>query len=189
MFNNDNAMSLLTILRFPDPKLRTVAQPVEVVDDAIKAFIDDMFETMYAENGVGLAATQVNMHKRIFVADCAGEDEEPQPLAFINPEITFASEESKTYQEGCLSIPENYADVERSDHITVKALNQNGEAFSMDCEGLLAVCVQHEIDHLDGKLFIDYLSPAKQLLVRDKMKKYEKRLSKAAKKVALAARS
>ncbi len=182
-------MSILNILRFPDPKLRTVAQPVEVVDDKIKAFVDDMFDTMYEEHGVGLAATQVDFHQRIFVADCAGEDEEPQPLAFINPEITFASEETKTYQEGCLSIPENYADVERSDHITVKALNQNGEEFSMDCEGLLAVCVQHEIDHLNGKLFIDYLSPAKQLLVREKMKKYEKRLIKAAKKAKLATQS
>ncbi|PID64115.1 MAG: peptide deformylase [Gammaproteobacteria bacterium] len=175
-------MALLPVLRFPDPKLRTVAQPIEAVDDKIRTLIDDMFETMREFNGVGLAATQVDVHKRLFVADCAGEEEEPNPLAFVNPEITWKSEESKIYQEGCLSIPENYADVERSDHITVTALNRDGESFTMDCDGLLAVCVQHEIDHLDGKLFIDYLSPAKQLLVRDKMKKYEKRLAKEAKR-------
>ncbi|PIE44923.1 MAG: peptide deformylase [Gammaproteobacteria bacterium] len=175
-------MSTLTILRFPNPKLRTVAKQVNHIDEKIKTLIDDMFETMYERKGVGLAATQVDVHQRIFVTDCAGEDEAPQPLAFINPEITSFSKETKVYQEGCLSIPENYADVERSDHVTVKALDRDGKAFSMDCSGLLAVCVQHETDHLNGKLFIDYLSPAKQLLVRDKMKKYEKRLVKAAKK-------
>lgn len=175
-------MALLNILRFPNPKLRTVAKPVETVDDKIRTLVDDMFETMHDFRGVGLAATQVDVHQRLFVADCAGEEEEPNPLAFINPEITWKSEETKVYQEGCLSIPENYADVERSDRITVKALDRDGKAFSMDCDGLLAVCVQHEIDHLDGKLFIDYLPPAKQLLVRDKMKKYEKRLAKEAKR-------
>ncbi|PID66428.1 MAG: peptide deformylase [Gammaproteobacteria bacterium] len=175
-------MSILPVLRFPDPRLRTLAKKVEEVDKAIKKLIDDMFETMYAQRGVGLAATQVDVHRRIFITDCAGEDEAPQPLVFINPEITSASQETKIYQEGCLSIPENYADIERSDHVTIKALDRDGKAFSMDCSGLLAVCVQHETDHLNGKLFIDYLSPAKQLLVRDKMKKYEKRLAKAAKK-------
>lgn len=175
-------MSTLSILRFPNPRLRTVASTVPSVDDNIQTLIENMFETMYEYNGVGLAATQVDVHLRVFVADCAGEEEEPQPLAFINPEIIAASEATKVYQEGCLSIPENYADVERSDHITVKALDKDGNEFTMDCEGLLAVCVQHEIDHLDGKLFVDYLSPAKQLLVRDKMKKFEKRLIKETKK-------
>lgn len=178
-------MSTLPVLRFPDPKLRTVAQPVEVVDDALRAFIQDMFDTMYDSNGVGLAATQVNFHQRIFVADCADEEEEPQPLVFINPEITWKSESFKIYQEGCLSVPEYYADVERADHVTIKALNADGEEFTMDCDGLLAVCVQHEIDHLNGKLFIDYLSPAKQLLVREKMKKIEKRRLKEAKQKKL----
>lgn len=182
-------MSLRPVLRFPDPKLRTVATPIESVDDDIKTLIDDMFETMYDARGVGLAATQIDVHKRLFVADCAGEDETPQPLAFVNPEITWKSEETKIHQEGCLSIPENYADIERADHITVKALDRDGKEFSMDCDGLLAVCVQHEIDHLDGKLFIDYLSAAKQLLVRDKMKKYEKRLAKEAKRAQQAAQA
>lgn len=182
-------MTTLTVLRFPDPQLRTVAEPVAIVDDKIKILVADMFDTMYQQRGVGLAATQVNRHVRIFVADCSGEDETPQPLAFINPEIIAASEETKVYQEGCLSIPENYADIERSDHVTVKALDKDGNEFTMDCEGLLAVCVQHEIDHLNGKLFIDYLSPAKQLLVRDKMKKYEKRLIKEAKKAAQSVKS
>lgn len=175
-------MSTLSVLRFPNPRLRTVATPVNSVNKATQTLIDNMFETMYAYNGVGLAATQVDVHQRIFVTDCAGEEEAPQPLAFVNPEIIAASEETKVYQEGCLSIPENYADIERSDHVTVKALDKDGNEFTMDCEGLLAVCVQHEIDHLNGKLFIDYLSPAKQLLVRDKMKKFEKRLIKEARK-------
>ncbi|MBS9778359.1 MAG: peptide deformylase [Gammaproteobacteria bacterium] len=175
-------MSTLPVLRFPHPNLRKVASPVTHVDEKIQKLIEDMFETMYSEHGVGLAATQVDKHVRLFVADCAGADEDPQPLAFINPQIISASEETKTYQEGCLSIPENYADVERSDYVTVKALDKDGNEFTMDCDGLLAVCVQHEIDHLDGKLFIDYLSPAKQLLVRDKMKKFEKRLAREQKR-------
>lgn len=175
-------MATFTILRFPDPQLRTVAKPVTTVDTELQTFIDNLFDTMYAERGVGLAATQVNVHQRIFVTDCAGEGEAPQPLAFVNPEIIKVSAERSTGQEGCLSIPEQYADVERATSVTVKALDKNGDEFTLDCEGLLAVCVQHEIDHLDGKLFIDYLSPAKQLLVRDKMKKFEKRLAKKAKK-------
>ncbi len=174
-------MNILPVLRFPDPRLRTVAKPVEKVDTTIKNLVDNMFDTMYAERGVGLAATQVNQHVRVVVADCAGEDEKPQPIAFINPEIISASEEHDVCQEGCLSVPEIYADVERSKFVTVKALDKNGKEFTMDCEGLLAVCIQHEIDHLNGKLFVDYLSAAKRNLIRDKMKKYEKRLAKAQK--------
>lgn len=174
-------MATLPVLRFPDPRLRTVAEPVATIDDNVKMLIDNMFDTMYDENGVGLAATQVNVHRRVFVTDCAAEGEAPQPMAFVNPEITKASDEHDVCQEGCLSIPENYADVERAKYVTVKALDKDGKEFTLDCEALLAVCVQHEIDHLNGKLFIDYLSPAKQLLVRDKMKKYEKRLAKQAK--------
>ncbi len=175
-------MSILPVLRFPDPRLRTVAKAVEDVDTTIKKLVEDMFDTMYAENGVGLAATQVNQHIRVVVTDCALEDEEPRPIAFINPEILSASEEHEICQEGCLSVPEIYADVERSKFVTVKALDKDGKEFTMDCEGLLAVCIQHEIDHLNGKLFIDYLSPVKRNLIRDKMKKYEKRLAKSNKK-------
>ncbi len=176
-------MSILPVLRFPDPQLRTVAEPVNNVDSTIKKLINDMFETMYAERGVGLAATQVNQHIRLVVVDCAGEEEKPQPITFINPEIVSASEELETCQEGCLSVPEIYADVERSKFVTVKALDKDGKAFTLDCEGLLAVCIQHEIDHLNGKLFVDYLSAAKRNLIRDKMKKYEKRRMREAKRV------
>lgn len=175
-------MSILPVLRFPDPRLRTLAKPIDHVDDTLRTLIDDMFATMYEQRGVGLAATQVNVHRRLLITDCAGEDEAPQPLVFINPGITHASDEKKTYQEGCLSVPEIYADIERADFVTVTALDKYGKSFSMDCEGLLAVCIQHEIDHLDGKLFVDYLSPAKRNLIRDKMKKYEKRLVREAKK-------
>lgn len=182
-------MSILPVLRFPDPRLRTVAKPAENVDDTIKKLIGDMFDTMYAERGVGLAATQVDRHIRVVVADCAAEEEKPQPIAFVNPEIICASDEQETCQEGCLSVPEIYADVERAERVTVKARDKNGEEFTMDCEGLLAVCIQHEIDHLNGKLFVDYLSPAKQLQIRDKMKKYEKRLIKEAKKAKQAEQS
>ncbi len=174
-------MSILPVLRFPDPRLRTIAKEVDNVDTSIKNLVKNMFDTMYAENGVGLAATQVNQHIRVVVVDCALEEEKPQPITFINPEIISASEEQETCQEGCLSVPEIYADVERSKFVTVKAIDEDGNEFTMDCEGLLAVCIQHEIDHLDGKLFVDYLSSAKRNLIRDKMKKYEKRLAKAQK--------
>ncbi len=176
-------MSILPVLRFPDPRLRTVAKTVEKVDATIKTLVENMFDTMYAERGVGLAATQVNHHIRVVVVDCAGEDEKPQPIAFINPEIISASEEQETCQEGCLSVPEIYADVERAKFVTVKALDKNGKEFTLDCEGLLSVCIQHEIDHLNGKLFVDYLSAAKRNLIRDKMKKYEKRRMREAKRV------
>ncbi|PIE44944.1 MAG: peptide deformylase [Gammaproteobacteria bacterium] len=177
-------MALLPILRFPDPRLRTVAKPVGVVDDKIKQLIENMFDTMYKDKGVGLAATQVNRHIRVVVTDCAAPEDEPQPIAFVNPELLAVSEETDVHQEGCLSIPENYADVERPKCATVKAMDKDGKEFILECEGLLATCIQHEIDHLNGKLFIDHLSPAKQLLVREKMKKYEKRLAREAKKSA-----
>lgn len=171
-------MSILRVLRFPDPKLRTVAKPVENVDDKVRQLVTDMYETMYEKNGVGLAATQVDVHRRVVVTDCPVEEDKPNPITFINPEIISLSEELETSQEGCLSIPEIYADVERAKFVTVKAQNEQGETFEMACEGLLAVCIQHEIDHLNGKLFVDYLSAAKRNLIRDKMKKYEKRLAK-----------
>ncbi len=174
-------MSKLPVLRFPDPRLRTVAKPVETVNQSIKKLVTDMYETMYDKAGVGLAATQVDVHLRVVVTDCPidSESEAPNPVTFINPEIIERSEEFEISQEGCLSVPEIYADVERSKVVTVRALNEKGELFERQCEGLLAVCIQHEIDHLNGKLFVDYLSAAKRNLIRDKMKKYEKKLAKA----------
>ncbi|RUO46938.1 peptide deformylase [Pseudidiomarina aquimaris] len=166
-------MTKLTILKYPDERLRTVAEPVTSVDDSLRDTIDAMFETMYDSNGVGLAATQVNVHKRLFLADCS--EDQSEPLVFINPEITekdglFANE------EGCLSFPGVYAKVERASKVTVKALDRNGEEFSLTAEGLLAICIQHELDHLNGKLFVDYLSPLKRDRIRKKLEK-EARLS------------
>jgi len=164
-------MTRLTILEYPDPRLRTVAQPVEKVDDALRTLIDDMFETMYASKGIGLAATQVNVHKRLLVADVS--EEHDQPLVFVNPELV-EREQIGTSQEGCLSVPGIYEDVERAQRIRVRALGRDGKPFEMDADGLLAVCVQHEIDHLDGKLFVDYLSELKRQRIRKKLEKERK---------------
>ena len=161
-------MTKLTILRYPDERLRTVAEPIAEVDDAIRAQIDDMFETMYESNGVGLAATQVNFHKRLFVADCS--EDQNEPLVFINPEI-IETDGHFTNEEGCLSFPGVYAKVERAGTVTVKALDRNGESFTKTADGLLAICIQHEIDHLNGKLFVDYLSKLKQDRIRKKLEK------------------
>lgn len=161
-------MSKLTILKYPDERLRTIAQPIEQVDDALRKQIDDMLETMYESNGVGLAATQVDFHYRLFVADCSADQDEP--LVFINPEIT-AKEGEFTNEEGCLSFPGVYAKVERAGKVTVQALDRNGQPFSLTTEGLLAICIQHEIDHLNGKLFVDYLSPLKRDRIRKKLEK------------------
>ncbi|RUO76396.1 peptide deformylase [Pseudidiomarina taiwanensis] len=161
-------MTKLTILRYPDERLRTVAEPIAEVDDAISAQIDDMFETMYESNGVGLAATQVNFHKRLFVADCS--EDQNEPLVFINPEI-IETDGHFTNEEGCLSFPGVYAKVERAGTVTVKALDRNGESFTKTADGLLAICIQHEIDHLNGKLFVDYLSKLKQDRIRKKLEK------------------
>lgn len=166
-------MAKLTILEFPDPRLRTRAQPVERIDDPpFQRLIDDMFETMYAAPGVGLAATQVNVHKRFMVIDVS--EEKDQPLVFINPQIT-AKEGVETYQEGCLSFPGIYADVERAARIRVAAIDRHGKPFEIEADGLLAICVQHEIDHLDGKVFVDYLSPFKREQVRKKLEKQQRR--------------
>lgn len=164
-------MTRLTILEYPDPRLRTVAQPVETVDDGLRTLIDDMLETMYAAKGIGLAATQVNVHRRLLVADVS--EEHDQPLVFVNPEIV-AREEIGTMQEGCLSVPGIYDDVLRAQNIRVRALGRDGKPFEMDAEGLLAVCIQHEIDHLDGKLFVDYLSELKRQRIRKKLEKDRK---------------
>ncbi|MBU3058593.1 peptide deformylase [Pseudomonas indica] len=162
-------MAILNILEFPDPRLRTIAKPVETVDDSLRQLIDDMFETMYAAPGIGLAATQVNVHKRLVVIDVS--EDKTQPLVFINPEFEPLTDELDQYQEGCLSVPGFYENVERPQRVRVKALDRNGEAFEMICEGLLAVCIQHECDHLNGKLFVDYLSSLKRDRIRKKLEK------------------
>jgi len=164
-------MTRLTILEYPDPRLRTVAQPVDTVDDALRQLIDDMLETMYASQGIGLAATQVNVHRRLLVLDVS--EDQDQPLALVNPEIV-AREEVFTTQEGCLSVPGIFDDVERAQRIRIRALDRNGEEFEMDAEGLLAVCIQHEMDHLEGKLFVDYLSELKRQRIRKKLEKDRK---------------
>jgi len=161
-------MAKLTILEFPDPRLRTRAAPVEQVDDALRALIEDMFETMYAAPGIGLAATQVDVHRRFMVIDVS--DAKDQPLVFINPEI-LARDGTETCQEGCLSVPGVFADVKRAERVRVRATDRHGEAFEIDADGLLAVCIQHEIDHLEGKLFVDYLSPLKRELVKKRLEK------------------
>jgi len=161
-------MARLPIIEFPDPRLRTVARPVKEVDTRIRQLIDDMFETMYEAPGIGLAATQVDVHERLLVLDVS--EDKSYPMVFINPEI-LESEGSQVYQEGCLSVPGIYADVKRADHIVVRALDRDGQPFELGAEGLLAVCIQHEMDHLAGKVFVDYLSPLKRELVRKKLAK------------------
>jgi peptide deformylase len=162
-------MAKLTILEFPDPRLRTRAAPVAAVDESIRTLIDDMFETMYAAPGVGLAATQINVHKRVLVADVS--QEQNQPLAFVNPEII--EREGKTEaEEGCLSVPGIFDTLTtRASRIVVRALDRTGKPFELEAEGLLAVCVQHEMDHLEGKLFVDYLSELKRTRIRKKLEK------------------
>src|SRR5512139_2612390 len=166
-------MAKLTILEFPDPRLRTRAVPVAAVDDSIRTLIDDMLETMYAAPGVGLAATQVNVHKRVLVADVSQEQD--QPLAFVNPEII--EREGKTEaEEGCLSVPGIFDKLAtRSARIRVRALDRDGKPFELDADGLLAVCIQHEMDHLEGKLFVDYLSELKRERLKKKASKKAKR--------------
>ncbi len=169
-------MAILPVLRFPDEKLRTKAQPVTDVNDEIRKVISDMFETMYAENGVGLAATQVDIHQRIVVIDVSENKE--QPYVLINPEIIRKSDDTLINEEGCLSVPGCYAKVDRSVDVTVKALDENGKEFTLDGEELLAICIQHELDHLNGVLFVDYLSPLKRQRIKKKLEK-EARLDKA----------
>lgn len=164
-------MALLNILHFPDPRLRTKAQPVQEVDDAIRRQIRDMFETMYAAPGIGLAATQVDFHQRIIVIDIS--EDKSSPLTLINPEILRMAGEQQ-YDEGCLSVPGFYEPVDRAAEIRIRALNEQGQSFEMDADGLLAVCIQHEIDHLDGKLFVDYLSEMKRTRIRKKLVKQQK---------------
>ena len=161
-------MATLDILHFPDPRLRKRAKAVDKIDDQLRTLVDDMFETMYQAPGIGLAATQVNVQKRVLIIDISKEQD--QPMVFINPEILEKSGVEEM-DEGCLSVPGVYERVQRAEHIKVSALNLQGERIEIDADGLLAVCVQHEIDHLDGKLFVDYLSQLKRQRIRKKLEK------------------
>jgi peptide deformylase len=167
----ESSLSILTILEFPDERLRKKAEKVQAVDDSIRQLVDDMFETMYESRGVGLAATQVNVHRRVIVMDIS--EEKNDPLCLINPEIVEKDgvEES---EEGCLSVPGFFEKVQRAEHVRVKALNRNGQPFELEARDLLAVCIQHEMDHLDGKLFVDYLSPLKRQRIKKKLEKIHK---------------
>ena len=162
-------MAKLTILEFPDPRLRTRAEPVAVVDDGVRQLIDDMFETMYAAPGIGLAATQVDVHKRVLVTDVSRE--QTAPLALVNPEIIERDGKVEA-EEGCLSVPGIYDTIAtRSERIRVRALDRDGKLFELEADGLLAICIQHEMDHLEGKLFVDYLSELKRTRIRKKLEK------------------
>ncbi len=159
-------MAILSILEFPDPRLRKTARPVSKVDDDLRSLIDDMFETMYAAPGIGLAATQVNIHERLLIADVSADQTEP--YALINPDILEKDGVIVT-EEGCLSVPGYYEEVERAEHIRVRFENRDGEQVEMEATELLAVCIQHEVDHLDGKLFVDYLSEARRQQIRKRL--------------------
>ena len=162
-------MALLPILRYPDPRLHTRAAPVLKVDDSIRKLVADMAETMYEAPGIGLAATQVNVHQRVVVIDVS--EDQSEPLVFINPDITVLDETQCDYDEGCLSVPGFYETVTRPQHIRVKALDRDGQPFEIEPQGLLAVCIQHEIDHLNGKLFVDHISGLKRDRIRKKLEK------------------
>ncbi|SDT12489.1 peptide deformylase [Pseudomonas oryzae] len=162
-------MAILNILEFPDPRLRTLAKPVTAVDDSIRQLIDDMFETMYAAPGIGLAATQVNVHLRVVVMDLSEDKSEPR--VFINPALEPLTEDLGPYQEGCLSVPGFYENVDRPLRVRIRALDRDGQPFEEVAEGLLAVCIQHECDHLNGKLFVDYLSSLKRDRIKKKLEK------------------
>ncbi len=169
-------MPILDILRFPDPRLREKALPVQEVDDEIRRLVDDMFETMYQAPGIGLAAIQVNVHKQVVVIDVS--EEKNQPLCLINPEI-LDREGQISCEEGCLSVPGVFDNVTRAEQIRVRAIDREGAPFEMDAEGLLAVCIQHEIDHLQGKLFVDYLSNLKRQRIRKKLEKVSRQAASA----------
>jgi len=172
LLNRDgNHMTTLNILHFPDPRLRNVAKPVKRVDDAIRQLAEDMLETMYAAPGIGLAATQVNVDKRIVVIDIS--EEKNQPLCLINPEI-LELDGVEEMEEGCLSVPGFYERVQRAERVRIRALDREGQSFELETDGLLAVCIQHEIDHLDGKLFVDYLSQLKRTRIRKKLEKEQR---------------
>lgn len=164
---------ILEILEYPDPRLRTHAKPVDKVTDETRKLIDDMFETMYDAPGIGLAATQVNVHKQIIVMDLSEDGNEPR--VFINPEVEVLDGDLEEMQEGCLSVPGFYEDVPRIEHCMIRAIGRNGEPYEIEAKGLLAVCIQHEMDHLNGKLFVDYLSSLKRTRIRKKLEKLHKK--------------
>jgi peptide deformylase len=170
------AMAVRTVLTFPDERLRTVASPVTEVNDEIRSLVDDMFDTMKDEKGIGLAASQIDVHQRVVVMDVSEEQNEPR--VFINPEITHM-EGSTVSEEGCLSVPNNYAKVDRAEKVKVTALDRDGQPFELEAEGLLAICIQHELDHLKGKLFVDYLSPLKRNRIKKKLEKEAKLAARA----------
>lgn len=174
-------MALLPILSFPDPRLRTKAKPVEQVNDDIRQLVKDMLETMYAAPGIGLAATQVDRHIQLIVMDLSEEKNEPR--VFINPVISALTDELQPYEEGCLSVPQVFDKVERPARVRIDFLDLEGRQQSIDADGLLAVCIQHEMDHLDGKLFVDYLSPLKRQRIREKIGKQERQKEKEKVKV------
>jgi peptide deformylase len=166
----------LNILRYPDPRLHKVAKPVAVFDERLAQLVDDMAETMYDAPGIGLAATQVDVHEQVVVIDIS--EDKSGLTAFINPEILWSSEEKQVYDEGCLSVPGIYDGVERPSKVKVRAFNVKGEAFEMEADGLLAVCIQHEMDHLQGKVFVEYLSPLKRNRIKTKLQKEERGLQR-----------
>ena len=172
-------MSLRPILIHPDPRLKKVCAPFEGVDAAVRRLADDMLETMYDAPGVGLAAPQVGVLQRLFVMDCSAKDEPPEPIVLINPEITWSSDELNTHEEGCLSIPEQYEDVTRPAEVKVSYLDVDGKLQERQFAGLHATCAQHEIDHLNGKLFIDYLSRVKRSMITTRMKKLKAERARA----------
>ena len=176
-------MALLPILQYPDQRLHTIAKPVAVVDERIRQLVTDMAETMYAAPGVGLAASQVNVHERVVVIDVSENNDDL--LVLINPEITWYSEETEVFEEGCLSVSEVYDKVERAAEVKVKALDVEGKPFEFHADGLLAVCVQHELDHLDGKVFVEHLSLLKQNRILTRIRKAQREAKKAQQEVAV----
>ena len=175
-----NAMTTRAILIHPDPRLKTVADPVTEIDGEIRRLAEDMLQTMYEAPGIGLAAPQVGVLKRLLVMDCVkDEDAPPRPMVLVNPEVTWSSDETRTYEEGCLSIPEQYADVERPAAVKVRWTSLAGTEEEEHFDGLWATCVQHEIDHLNGKLFIDYLKPLKRQMITRKMQKLKRERARA----------
>ncbi|WDZ96052.1 peptide deformylase [Herbaspirillum sp. WKF16] len=171
-------MALLNILRYPDPRLHKVAKPVTVFDERIKTLVADMAETMYAAPGVGLAATQIDVHEQVIVIDVSDEGRELR--VFINPEVLWASDDKRVYDEGCLSVPGIYDGVERPARVKVRAFDADGKPFEVEADDLLAVCIQHEMDHLKGKVFVEYLSPLKRNRIKTKLQKEERELKKSA---------
>ncbi|WP_417517086.1 peptide deformylase [Minwuia sp.] len=167
-------MALLPIITAPDPRLRVKSEPVETVDDDLRTLMDDMLQTMYDAPGVGLSAIQVGVAKRVMVVDCADDREDPQPIYLVNPVIREASDDLRAYEEGCLSLPEQYAEVDRHDRITVDYLDRDGAPQSLEADGLLSTCIQHEMDHFEGILFVDHISALKRAMIMKRLKKAKK---------------